>query len=84
LKQKVWENWSLPVRSRKNIDVWKKIKMIEKILKGWNINVEGRHTKLKKELMVKIEILEKKTEFAGISDSERPKKLDMEWNLKKK
>jgi hypothetical protein len=52
-------------------------------LKGWNINVEGWYTKLKKELMDKIEILEKKSEFAGTSDPKRLKKLDMEWNLKK-
>jgi hypothetical protein len=51
--------------------------------KGWNINVEGRYLKLKKELMEKIDILDKKCEIMGISDSERIEKLDMEWNLKK-
>jgi hypothetical protein len=45
--------------------------------------VEGRYTKLKKELMDKIKILEKRSEFVGISDSERQEKLDMECNLKK-
>jgi hypothetical protein len=29
------------------------------MLKGWNINVEGRYLKLKKELMDKIDILDK-------------------------
>jgi hypothetical protein len=29
------------------------------MLKGWNINVEGRYLKLKKELMEKIDILDK-------------------------
>jgi hypothetical protein len=30
------------------------------MLKGWNINVEGRYSKLKKELTCKIDILDKK------------------------
>ena len=29
------------------------------MLKGWNINVEGRYLKLKKELIEKIDILDK-------------------------
>jgi hypothetical protein len=53
------------------------------MLKGWNINVEGRYLKLKKDLMEKIDILDKKCEIMGISDSKRIEKLDMEWNLKK-
>jgi hypothetical protein len=47
------------------------------MLKGWNINVEGKYKKLKKDLMDKIAILEKRNEYAGISDSERLEKLDM-------
>jgi hypothetical protein len=39
--------------------------------------------KLKKELMKKIDILDKKCEVMGISDAERIEKLDLEWNLKK-
>ena len=77
-------NWSLPVRSKIGIDIWKeKVKRLKKLLKGWNINVEGRYLKLKKDLMEKIDILDKKCEIMGISDSERIEKLDMEWNLKK-
>jgi hypothetical protein len=76
-KRIVWENWSLPVRSRKSIDVWKeKSKRLKKMLKGWNINVEGRYLKLKKDLMDKIDILEKRSEIAGISDYKRLEKLD--------
>jgi hypothetical protein len=52
------------------------------MLKGWNINVEGRYSKLKKELMYKIDILDKRSEVMGISDYERLQKLEMEWNLK--
>jgi hypothetical protein len=54
------------------------------MLKGWNINVEGRYSKLKKELLSKIDILDKKCEVLGISDAERIEKLELEWNLKKK
>jgi hypothetical protein len=60
----------------------RKIKETEKTLKGWNINVEGRYSKLKKDLLQKIDILVKKSESMGISDSERLEKLEMEWNLK--
>jgi hypothetical protein len=51
-------------------------------LKGWNINVEGRYSRLKKDLLQKIDILDKKSESNGISNSERLEKLDLEWNLK--
>jgi hypothetical protein len=51
----VVKNWSLPVRSKKSIDIWKeKTKRLKKMLKGWNINVEGRYLKLKKDLMEKL------------------------------
>jgi hypothetical protein len=53
------------------------------MLKGWNINVEGRYLKLKKDLINKIDILDKKSEIMGISDTERIEKLELEWNLKK-
>jgi hypothetical protein len=45
--------------------------------------VEGRYSKLKKELISKIDILDKRSEIMGISDFERLGKLDLEWNLKK-
>jgi hypothetical protein len=32
----------------------RKNKAVKKMLKGWNINVEGRYLKLKKELMEKL------------------------------
>jgi hypothetical protein len=44
--------------------------------------VEGRYSKLKKELMYKIDILDKRSEIMGISDYERLEKLELEWNLK--
>jgi hypothetical protein len=48
----VINNWSLPVRSKKNIDVWKeKVKRLKRVLKGWNIN-EGKNRR-------KINILKK-------------------------
>jgi hypothetical protein len=54
-KDLVWNNWSLPVRSRSSIDIWKeKSKRLKKALKGWNINVEGRYSRLKKELLQKM------------------------------
>jgi hypothetical protein len=60
-KEIVWKSWSLPVRSRSNIDIWKeKIKRLKKTLKGWNINIEGKYSKLKKELRQKIDFIDKK------------------------
>jgi hypothetical protein len=46
-------------------------------LKGWNINVEGRYSRLKKDLLQKIDILDKKSESNGISNSERHEKMDL-------
>jgi hypothetical protein len=43
----------------------RKNQKVEKMLKGWNINVEGRYLKLKKDLMEKIDILDKKCEIMG-------------------
>jgi hypothetical protein len=40
--------------------------------------VEGRYSKLKKELMYKIDILDRISENMGISDFERLEKLEME------
>jgi exonuclease III len=82
-KDFVCKSWSLPVRSRSNIDIWKeKIKRLKKSLKGWNSNVEGKYSKLKKELSQKIDLIDKKSERFGISHEERLEKLDLEWNLK--
>jgi hypothetical protein len=53
------------------------------MLKGWNINVEGRYLKLKKDMMSKIDVLDKRSEILGILDAERIEKLELEWNLKK-
>jgi hypothetical protein len=55
----VENNWALSVRGKKSIEIWKeKTKCLKKLLKGWNINVESRYLKLKKELMKKIDILD--------------------------
>jgi hypothetical protein len=62
---------------KKSIDIWKeKTKRLKKTLKGWNKNVEGRYLKLKKELMSKIDTLDKRSEILGISDAERIEKLE--------
>jgi hypothetical protein len=55
----VEKNWELPVRGKKSIEIWKeKTKRLKKMLKGWNINVEGRYLKLNRDLMSKIDILD--------------------------
>jgi exonuclease III len=85
----VKDNWSLPVRARRkrarhSIDVWKlKIKRLRQMLKGWNINVEGHYKKLKKNLISKIDILDKASEVSGLSETDRLEKLDLEMNLRK-
>lgn len=48
------------------------------MLEGWNINVEGKYKKTKKEFTDKIDILDKRSECLGISEVE---KLGLEWNL---
>ena len=53
------------------------------MLKGWNINVEGHYKKLKKNLISKIDILDKASEISGLSEVDRLEKLDLESNLRK-
>jgi hypothetical protein len=53
------------------------------LLKGWNINVEGHCKKMKKDLMAKIDSLDKISEVYGLSDADRMEKLDLEMNLRK-
>jgi exonuclease III len=44
--KKVIDNWSIPVKAKGSIDIWKtKIKRLKQMLKGWNINVEGHYKK---------------------------------------
>jgi hypothetical protein len=80
----VKNNWSLPVGANHSIDVWKlKMKCLRQMLKGWNNNVVGHYKKLKKDLISRIDILDKASETSGLSDTDRLVKLDLESNLKK-
>lgn len=82
--KRVIDNWSLPVKANHSIDIWKmKIKRLKQMLKGWNINVEGHYKKLKKELMSKIDNLDKTSEVSGLSEADRMEKLGFEMNLRK-
>lgn len=45
--------------------------------------MEGRYKKLKKDLMDKIEVLDKNSEVFGLSDTDRLVKLDLEMSLRK-
>jgi exonuclease III len=76
--------WSLPVGVTNSLDVWKlKLKRLRQKLKGWNSNIVGHYKKLKKNLIEKIDILDKASETSGLSDADRFSKLDLESNLKK-
>jgi hypothetical protein len=48
------------------------------MLKGWNINVEGHYKKMKKDLMAKIDSLDRIGEVYGLSKADRMEKLDLE------
>lgn len=64
--KKVIANWSLPVNFWHSLDAWKmKIRRLKKMLKGWNINVEGQYKNLKRDYMDKIEVLDKKVSCMG-------------------
>jgi hypothetical protein len=59
------------------------MKRLRQMLKGWNINVVGHYKKLKKNLISKIDILDKASEISGLSEVDRLEKLDLESNLRK-
>jgi hypothetical protein len=82
---KLVENvWALPVGVSNSLDVWKlKLKRLRQKLKGWNSNIVGHYKKLKKNLIEKIDILDKASETSGLSDADRFLKLDLESNLRK-
>jgi len=82
---KLVENvWTLPVGVSNSLDVWKlKLKRLRQKLKGWNNNIVGHYKKLKKNLIEKIDILDKASETSGLSDADRYLKLDLESNLRK-
>jgi hypothetical protein len=80
----VKSNWSLPVGATHSLDVWKlKMKRLRQKLKGWNNNIVGHYKRLKKDLIEKIDTLDKISETSGLSDADRFMKLDLESNLKK-
>jgi hypothetical protein len=80
----VKSNWSLPVGVTHSLDVWKlKLKRLRQKLKGCNNNIVGHYKKLKKDLIEKIDTLDKISETSGLSDADRFMKLDLESNLKK-
>jgi hypothetical protein len=80
----VRSNWSLSVSVTHSLDVWKlKLKRLRQNLKGWNSNIVGHYKKLKKDLIEKIDTLDKVSETSGLSDADRFLKLDLEYNLKK-
>jgi hypothetical protein len=82
---KLVENvWTLPVGVSDSLDVWKlKLKRLRQKLIGWNSNIVGHYKKLKKNLIEKIDILDKASESSGLSDADSFLKLDLESNLRK-
>jgi hypothetical protein len=82
--KKVIENWSIPVKAKCSINIWKtKTKRLKQMLKGWNINVEGHYKKMKKDLLSKIGTFDNISEVIGLSENERMEKLELELTLKK-
>jgi hypothetical protein len=59
----------------------KKLKRLKKVLKGWNLNVEGEHKKIKKYLSKIIKDIDIKSESFGVSASDRQTRLDCEIKL---
>jgi hypothetical protein len=58
------------------------VKRLRKKLKGWNINIEGRYKKLKKDLTVKIKELDVKSEVNSLTDHEKQEKIVYEARLR--
>jgi hypothetical protein len=79
----VVNNWTLPVRSRKNIDIWKeKVKRLKRALKGWNINEEGKNRRKINILKMNLNRLDIQNESATLSEKEKEEKMEYEFQLK--
>jgi hypothetical protein len=76
-------NWTLPVRSKNNIDIWKeKVKRLKRTLKGWNINEEGSNRRKINTLKLNLNRLDIKNESRNLSEKEKDEKMDYEFQLK--
>jgi hypothetical protein len=79
----VVNSWTIPVKSRKNIDIWKeKVKRLKKTLKGWNINEEGKNRRKINILKREINRLDIKNELETLSAEEKEEKMEYDFQLK--
>lgn len=76
--------WNGVFHGRNQLDIWhKKFTKLRKVLKGWNINIEGRYRKERNFLLEEIDILDKLEETSPLSSSERQEKIQLQEHLKK-
>jgi hypothetical protein len=70
-------------QKQKNIDVWKeKVKRLKRVLKGWNINEEGKNRRKINILKQKLNRLDIQSETRTLSEVEKEEKLEYELQLK--
>lgn len=80
----VRESWLAPTYCLHDIDKWQeKARRMRRHLKGWHFNVEGIYKRQNKELMSKLDMLDKKEETTPLIVPERTLKLDWDISLKR-
>ena len=75
----VINSWSINTFHIHDIDKWQeKWRRLRRHTKGWHINVEGAYRKEKKNLLSKLDMVDKKAESSKISFTEREDQVQMQ------
>jgi BMFP domain-containing protein YqiC len=83
LKQIIADEWNKEFRGRNIEDVWqKRMRNMRQNLQGWNRNVEGKNRKLKKDLLVEIDKLDRLSELDGLTAQNRVTQIQLQQQLR--
>lgn len=67
-QEMVKESWSAPTYCKHDVDKWQeKVRRFRRHVRGWHLNVEGRYKKARKEILILLDELDKKSEITSLS-----------------
>lgn len=76
------KRWYVGTFCKHNIDLWqKKARGLGRNLKGWHFNLAGVYGNQRKELLIELNELDKKSEISSLTIRERQLKMTCESNL---
>lgn len=80
----VKDSWHAPTYYLYDIDKWQeKARRMRRYLKGWHFNVEGAYKREKKDLLSKLDHLDRKEETTALSVVERSLRMNWDFSLKR-